>query len=110
MPVKHRRYQPQEVIELTRAAIHAFTSRDMAGFDGLLDPDFSFVGDDAPLFLHGTEEFFNSTQNERKSPPVSITAVSYTHLDVYKRQPYSGAAACFPSRLSHRFPPPTSWG
>ena len=48
MPVKHRRYQPQEVIELTRAAIHAFTSRDMAGFDGLLDPDFSFVGDDAP--------------------------------------------------------------
>ena len=28
MPVKHRRYQPQEVIELTRAAIHAFTSRD----------------------------------------------------------------------------------
>lgn len=80
MPVKHRRYQPQEVIELTRAAIHAFTSRDMAGFDGLLDPDFSFVGDDAPLFLHGTEEFFNSTQNERKSPPVSITGEDYMLL------------------------------
>lgn len=80
MPVKHRRYQPHEVIELTRAAIHAFTSRDMAGFDGLLDPDFSFVGDDAPLFLHGTEEFFNSTQNERKSPPVSITGEDYMLL------------------------------
>ena len=35
------------------------------------------------------------------SPPTRLTPVSYTHLDVYKRQPVQAAAWLFVCAISH---------
>ena len=75
-----RRYFPNEVIDLTRVAIQAFTNRDMEHFASFLDSDFSFIADDEPFFLQGMDTFLKSIRRESELPPVTITNEEYTLL------------------------------
>lgn len=78
--MKYRHYTPNEVVDLTRAAIHAFILRDLAAFTTYLDEDFTFVADDAPMFLRGKRQFWAAVQLEAQAPPAHITQEEYTLL------------------------------
>jgi len=78
--MKRRTFTTAEVIEMTRDAIHAFTKRDMDRLSSYLDKGFTFIADDAPLFLRGIDEFMESIRLEIKMPPVTINEEEYTLL------------------------------
>ena len=78
--MRYRRYFPQDVIDLTREAIHAFTIRDMERFVLFLDRDFSFIADDEPIFLQGIPAFLENTRRESQSIPVELSQEEYTLL------------------------------
>lgn len=78
--MSYRRYHTDELVALSRDAIHAFTERDIERFSAYLDEDFSFAADDAPLFIRGKAAFLESIRAEQALPPVTICDEDYTLL------------------------------
>jgi hypothetical protein len=52
----------------------------MERFASYLDKDFTFIADDAPLFLRGKSAFFESTRAEEQTPPVTLSGEEYLLL------------------------------
>lgn len=78
--MRQQRANAREALEKTRDVIRAFTGRDMERFLAYLDEDFTFLADDAPLFLRGKAAFLESTRAEGQTPPVSVSDEEYLLL------------------------------
>lgn len=75
--MQYRRYSKDDVINITRDAIHLFINKRLNQFVEYLDESFVFVGDYGSLFLHGIPEFIAFTREEIELPPVEISQEEY---------------------------------
>lgn len=73
----YRRYSKNDVINLTRDAIHLFINKQIDRFVEYLDESFVFVADYCSLYLHSIPEFVEFTKEEIELPPVEITQEEY---------------------------------
>jgi hypothetical protein len=75
--MQYRRFTKNDVIHITREAIHLFIHKQIDKFVEYLDNSFVFIGDYHSLFLHGIPEFLNYIKEESELPPVDIAQEEY---------------------------------
>lgn len=75
--MQYQRYSQNDVINITRDAIHLFINKQIDRFVEYLDESFVFIADYCSLFLHGIPEFVEFTKEEIELPPVEISQEEY---------------------------------
>lgn len=73
----YRRYTNNDIIHITRDAIHLFINKNIDKFVQHFDEKFVFISDYDSLFQHGISKFMNYIEEEKDLPPVNIQQEEY---------------------------------
>ncbi|MEF9938915.1 MAG: LytTR family DNA-binding domain-containing protein [Clostridium sp.] len=75
-----RHYTKRDIINMTQHIIHCFCEKNVEDFVSTLDEDFVWIGDYAPLYMRGRDNFLSTVQAELGAQSVSLSEEEYTLL------------------------------
>lgn len=78
--MKYRIFSESDMIDKSRDLIHAFMTRQMLSFSGLLADDFVWIGDYSSQYIQGKNAFLKTIAEEIQMPPLELSEEEYAVL------------------------------
>ena len=78
--MRYRVFSEADMINKSRDLIHAFMTRQMIPFAGLLDENFVWIGDYSSQYIQGKAAFLKTITTEIQMPPLELSEEEYTVL------------------------------